>query len=252
MIVIAQIGAEPGETVVLLRIIGLIKLGESSAFFATAIEESFWSQDVILDLAGVDYIDSTGVGEFIGICVALARRGQKLRLMNETARITKLIELSRATLDLKVLTTEEAAKYREPLDITRPEDMPDLMSGHALDDDRESPGHGPTVPSTVRDARTVNVRGERAKEMRIITVHGKVQGVGYRFFATRVARRMGLKGWIQNMPDGTVAARVEGARTVIDQWLEALREGPRFSHVTSIDQVLMDFSGELRDFDVRF
>ena len=40
------------------------------------------------------------------------------------------------------------------------------------------------------------------KEQRHLRIHGKVQGVGYRFFATRVARRMGLKGWIQNNRDG--------------------------------------------------
>ena len=48
------------------------------------------------------------------------------------------------------------------------------------------------------------------KELRILRIHGKVQGVGYRFFATRVARRLGLKGWIQNTREGTVEAAVEG------------------------------------------
>ena len=42
------------------------------------------------------------------------------------------------------------------------------------------------------------------KEQRHLRIHGKVQGVGYRFYATRVARRMGLKGWIQNNRDGSV------------------------------------------------
>ncbi len=44
------------------------------------------------------------------------------------------------------------------------------------------------------------------KELRLIRIHGKVQGVGYRAFATRVARRLGLKGSIQNHRDGTVEA----------------------------------------------
>jgi len=50
------------------------------------------------------------------------------------------------------------------------------------------------------------------KEHRIIRIHGKVQGVGYHFFATRVARRLGLKGSIANLRDGTVEAKVEGER----------------------------------------
>jgi acylphosphatase len=88
--------------------------------------------------------------------------------------------------------------------------------------------------------------------MRRITVHGKVQGVGYRFFATRVARRMGLKGWVQNMPDGTVFACVEGNRALIDEWLQELIEGLRYSVVTRIEQELLEFTGKLQDFDVKF
>jgi acylphosphatase len=91
-----------------------------------------------------------------------------------------------------------------------------------------------------------------AKEQRLIRIHGKVQGVGYRFFATRVARRLGLKGSIQNNRDGTVEALVEGDRGVIDEWIEELREGPRYAEVTSIDQETKDFTGRLGDFDVKF
>jgi acylphosphatase len=91
-----------------------------------------------------------------------------------------------------------------------------------------------------------------AKELRHIKIHGKVQGVGYRFFATRVARRLGLKGWIQNNRDATVEAMVEGEKNVIDEWLEELKEGPRYAEVTNIDQETMPFSGKLPDFDVKF
>ena len=65
------------------------------------------------------------------------------------------------------------------------------------------------------------------KELRLIRIHGKVQGVGYRFFATRVARRLGLKGSIKNQRDGTVEAMVEGEKKAIDEWIEELKEGPR-------------------------
>ena len=90
------------------------------------------------------------------------------------------------------------------------------------------------------------------REQRHIKIHGKVQGVGYRFFATRVARRLGLKGWIQNNRDGSVEASVEGEKTAIDQWLEELKEGPRYAEVTKIEQETKDFSGKLPDFDVKF
>jgi len=90
------------------------------------------------------------------------------------------------------------------------------------------------------------------KEMRLIRIHGKVQGVGYRFFATRVARRAGLKGYITNERDGTVAAAVEGEKQDIDDWIEELKEGPRYAEVTKIDQETKEYTGRLGDFDVKF
>lgn len=90
------------------------------------------------------------------------------------------------------------------------------------------------------------------KELRVIRIHGKVQGVGYRFFATRVARRLGLKGSIQNQRDGTVEALVEGEDKTIDEWVEELKEGPRYAEVTKIDQEKKEFTGRLPDFDVKF
>lgn len=90
------------------------------------------------------------------------------------------------------------------------------------------------------------------KETRHLRIHGKVQGVGFRFFATRVARRLGLKGWIENQRDGSVESMVEGDSDAIEEWLRELREGPRFAEVVRIDQERKEFSGRLPDFDVKF
>ena len=90
------------------------------------------------------------------------------------------------------------------------------------------------------------------KELRVIRIHGKVQGVGYRFYATRVARRLGLKGYIRNQRDGTVDATVEGEPDAIDEWIDELKEGPRYAEVTKVDQERREFTGTLPDFDVEF
>jgi len=90
------------------------------------------------------------------------------------------------------------------------------------------------------------------KQARHIRIHGKVQGVGYRFYATRVARRLGLKGWIQNLRDGSVEALIEGEPEAIDEWIDDVREGPRYAEVTKIDQEVREYSGKLGDFDVKF
>jgi acylphosphatase len=90
------------------------------------------------------------------------------------------------------------------------------------------------------------------KETRLLRIHGKVQGVGYRFYATRIARRMGLKGSIENLRDGTVEALVQGDPKTIDEFIEELREGPRFAEVTTIEQERRDTVAVLGDFDVKF
>ena len=90
------------------------------------------------------------------------------------------------------------------------------------------------------------------KQQRHIRVHGKVQGVGFRFFATRVARRLGLKGSIENLRDGTVEAIIEGEAKMIDDWINEIKEGPRYAEVTKVDQDVRDFTGKLPDFDVKF
>lgn len=90
------------------------------------------------------------------------------------------------------------------------------------------------------------------KQQRHIRVHGKVQGVGFRFFATRVARRLGLKGSIENLRDGTVEAVIEGESKMIDDWINEIKEGPRYAEVTQVDQDVRDFTGKLPDFDVKF
>lgn len=59
-----------------------------------------------------------------------------------------------------------------------------------------------------------------------ILVSGHVQGVGFRYFTVRQARRLGLGGFVQNLPDGRVEVVAEGARGALEQLVAALRQGP--------------------------
>jgi acylphosphatase len=57
-------------------------------------------------------------------------------------------------------------------------------------------------------------------------VSGRVQGVGFRFFAERQARAAGVKGWVRNLPDGRVETVVEGEETAVALYLELIGRGP--------------------------
>lgn len=79
-----------------------------------------------------------------------------------------------------------------------------------------------------------------------------MQGVGYRFFTIEAARRLGLKGYARNCPDGSVEVVAEGPRERLLELLAELRRGPAAAEV---DAVTFDFgaaSGGFSEFGVRY
>lgn len=50
-----------------------------------------------------------------------------------------------------------------------------------------------------------------------IVFYGRVQGVGFRYYAVNKANQLGLTGWVKNLPDGTVEMEVQGEEPLINQ-----------------------------------
>ena len=65
-------------------------------------------------------------------------------------------------------------------------------------------------------------------------VEGEVQGVGFRYFAVRRALRIGVSGWVRNLPDGRVEALAEGSLAALAEFEAALRRGPDMAAVTNL------------------
>ncbi|NLK41647.1 MAG: acylphosphatase [Planctomycetes bacterium] len=63
---------------------------------------------------------------------------------------------------------------------------------------------------------------------RHIIFHGRVQGVGFRYIACRVAAKYGVTGFVRNLPDGTVEALMQGSPNAIDLCLKEIKE--HFEH----------------------
>ena len=85
---------------------------------------------------------------------------------------------------------------------------------------------------------------------RRVVVHGRVQGVGFRFSLVERARARRVAGWVRNRGDGTVQAVFEGDAAAVDALVEWCRGGPRGAGVTDVD--LHDEQPEgMRSFDVR-
>lgn len=71
----------------------------------------------------------------------------------------------------------------------------------------------------------------------IITVQGRVQGVGYRAACADRARALGLRGWVRNRRDGAVEAFLAGPETTVLRMREWMWEGPDSAQVTQLDVV---------------
>jgi acylphosphatase len=72
-----------------------------------------------------------------------------------------------------------------------------------------------------------------ARKYRVL---GRVQGVGFRCFADRAARQLGLSGYVKNCPGGSVEAYAIGEPETLDRFKLLLAEGPRSAHVTTVEE----------------
>jgi acylphosphatase len=83
------------------------------------------------------------------------------------------------------------------------------------------------------------------------SVHGRVQGVGFRYFVLDVAEELGLTGWVANQRDGSVVCVAEGGREDLDRLLDLLRCGPAGSRVTSVEHNWSTPTGQWSGFSVK-
>ncbi len=82
-----------------------------------------------------------------------------------------------------------------------------------------------------------------------VTVHGRVQGVGFRWHARRRAQQLGVTGWVRNTSSGSVDAHLEGEREAVESLLGWFAVGPPSAHVTGLEEVLTE-PIEARSFQV--
>ncbi|SES65222.1 acylphosphatase [Methanococcoides vulcani] len=82
-------------------------------------------------------------------------------------------------------------------------------------------------------------------------VSGRVQGVYFRGFTQKVATRLGLVGYAQNLPDGRVKVIAQGKRSLISELLDNLSIGPELSNVEGIDVDWIDASDEFTEFFIK-
>jgi len=85
---------------------------------------------------------------------------------------------------------------------------------------------------------------------RHVLVSGRVQGVGFRWYARETAERLGLGGWVKNLTDGRVELLLEGRDQAVEAMLVWLERGPPAAHVKNLEVVERASEG-LTTFSVR-
>ena len=82
-------------------------------------------------------------------------------------------------------------------------------------------------------------------------IRGRVQGVGYRYFASREAESLGIAGFARNLPDGGVEVVAEASEGALADFEARLREGPAFASVSSVERSAIPSRGAEKGFHIR-
>lgn len=80
-------------------------------------------------------------------------------------------------------------------------------------------------------------------------ISGKVQGVGYRYSTMNEAKKLGLNGWVRNLPDSRVEAVFEGESEVVEEMIRWCRQGPTAAVVNDVQVEYSEAEG-LQEFEI--
>jgi acylphosphatase len=83
-------------------------------------------------------------------------------------------------------------------------------------------------------------------------VHGRVQGVSFRYYTIQAAQRIGLTGWVANRRNGTVETIAEGPREALNELLAFLQKGPPLAWVERVETNWQHPTNEFNNFKVRY
>jgi acylphosphatase len=95
------------------------------------------------------------------------------------------------------------------------------------------------------------MEGRSGEQQLHLLIGGIVQGVGFRFFVERTARRLGLRGWVRNLTDGRVEVLAEGPREALESLAAACQRGPMGATVSEVQAEWREATGAMRDFEIR-
>jgi acylphosphatase len=85
-----------------------------------------------------------------------------------------------------------------------------------------------------------------------VIIHGLVQGVFFRASTRDEAIRLGVGGWVRNLPDGRVQALFEGEKKKVEEIIGWCHKGPSGARVRKVEIFWETYKGEYMHFDIRY
>lgn len=85
-----------------------------------------------------------------------------------------------------------------------------------------------------------------------LNINGLVQGVCFRAATKDTADRLGIKGWVRNLPDGSVEALFEGSHDDLEKAVKWCHSGPPGARVYHIDEKWAEYAGDFDAFNIRY
>lgn len=85
-----------------------------------------------------------------------------------------------------------------------------------------------------------------------LIIHGRVQGVNFRYSTQQKALELGIKGWVRNMKEGNVEIIAEGPAVVMEDFINWCKVGPRMAHVTDVEMEEIARTSNLTDFSIQY
>jgi len=85
-----------------------------------------------------------------------------------------------------------------------------------------------------------------------LVVSGIVQGVGFRWYTQKIAKSLGLTGWVRNLQNGNVEIVIEGKNDIIEMFISELKSGYLGRNISGIEKIEKEYKGEFSDFSIKF
>jgi len=90
------------------------------------------------------------------------------------------------------------------------------------------------------------------KKAVLAEISGRVQGVGYRYFALKQATQLGLTGYVKNRFNGSVEVFAQGESDLVEQFLRILEQGPHFAEVDILQREEAELTKDYDSFIIEY